>query len=82
VEKSSLDEQRAATHDSLVAYTPTWSDHRTRVARTGGLDNLLNEQWRIISGHMDRLLERYFSLTGGVELAVYQPEVEHVLGVE
>lgn len=63
-----LEQQRSATHDVLVSYSETWSRSKTRVDRSLGLDAALNIDHEQINDHMNYLLERYFTLTAGVEL--------------
>lgn len=74
VEINPLDEQRAAVLDSLTSYQPIWSSYRSRNERTAGLDAKLGLEWRVVNGHMNGLLEKYFCLTAGVELEVVRTE--------
>lgn len=67
-ETISLEEQRDATLNTLEEYLPTWAGYRQRYERTAGLDARLSGEWRVVSNHMDYLLERYFMLMGDVTL--------------
>lgn len=64
----SLEGQREATLDGLADYRATWMTYKDRVERSAGLDSGLNLEYGGINDHMNYLLERYFTLTAGVEL--------------
>lgn len=64
----SLEEQCNHTLDILGAYRPTWLDYLERFERSAGLDASLRDEWNVINGHMDCLLEDYFELMSGVTL--------------